>query len=453
VTRIVGSLVPPLESGAQFTLDLSPDWTVAGFALLLAVFCTLVFTAAPAIRLWRQDPLPHLKGSGGGSAGRFPLSSLLVVTQLVLCTVLATAGGLAWRARSAVDTSDIYIARDHLLLAATDTTAAAQPLEVPERIRQSLLALPGVASVSWALAAPPDSHSWKAVLAAPGVRTQGSFVGPDYLTALGVHLLAGRDLTEVDIHSAVINRKLAEALWPGQSALGRTLSLPGAVRQPVEVVGVAPDAPFSGVGDDGSYTGVGQAQRPNFVFLPDSPALPGQKTFHVRYRGGRASLPQAIRAAIRQIDPTMPVFSIRTMDEEWAAFTGPLRFIATLVQIFAVSALLLASVGLYAVVSFQTTRRTREFAIRAALGASPRQTVGAALRGGLWLSSISLGIGLVVSLAAARTAGSLLFGVGSIDAAVLLPVIALLSAVSLLACYLPSRRAANVDPAAALRNE
>jgi predicted permease len=454
VTRIVGSLTPPLESGARFSLDLTPDWQVALYALALAVLCTLVFTLAPAARLWRQDPLPRLKGADNAPGRRFPISSVLVTAQLALCAVLAVAGGFAWRAISSIDTTEVYIARDHLLLAAIDTTGAARPQTLPARVRDRLLALPGVTSVSWALAAPPDSHSWKGMPLTPSVRTQGSVVGPAYLNALGVRLMAGRDLSDTDLHAAVINRKLAEALWPGQSALGRTLSLPSA-REPVEVIGVAPNAPFSGVADDGGFTGVGLAERPNFVFLLDPPASsqPGQKTFHIRYKGDGGALAQAVRLAIHQVDPNLPVFSMRTMQEEWASFTGPLRFISTLVRIFAIVAMLLASVGLYAVVSFQTVRRTREFGIRVALGASPRQAVGTALRGGLWLGAIGLGMGMAIAVAAVSAARSLLFGIAPADPAVLTAVGGILSSVAVVACYLPARRAARVDPAVALRND
>jgi putative ABC transport system permease protein len=461
VTSIVGSLMPPIESGARFTMDLTPDWPVALYALALAAFCTLVFSIAPAVHLWRQDLAPRLKGSGEAAARGLSVSSALLVAQLALCAVLAAAGGFAWRALAAIDNTDVLIARDHLLLAAINTTPAGQPATALNSIRGRLLALPEVTSVSWALAAPPDSHSWKGVPATAvgsgrSVRTQGSRVGPDYLHALGVRLLAGRDLSGADLRSprpmAVINQKLADALWPGQPAVGRTFSMRLGDR-PVEVVGVAPNAPFSGVGDDGSYAGMGRAERPNFVFLPDSTEGVGQKTLHIRYRGDGGHLAQSVRAAIHQVDPGLPVFSMRTMEQEWASFTGPMRFISILVRIFALAALLLASVGLYAVVSFRTARRTHEFGIRAALGASPRQAIGEALRGGLRLSFIGLAIGLAIAGVAGRALRSLLFGVAPMDAAVLLTVVGLLGGVSWVACYLPARRAGRVDPAIALRHE
>jgi predicted permease len=451
ITRIIGALLPPIESGAHFDLDLSPDWTVALYAVLLAVLCTLLVAVAPAVRLWRQ---PMVGSALASQAPQPRLAQVLVVAQLALCVVLATGGAFAWSAISSIDTTNVVIARDHLLLAATSTSGSPGADTVLERIRDRLLALPGVTSVSWALAAPPDTHSWKHVQVTPNLTTQGMFVGPGYLSALGIRPVEGRDLSgRDDVTAAVINRKLAGLLWPGRSAIGRTFTLPSISNQPLEVVGVAPDAPYSGIADDGSYTGIGEAGRVPFVFLPDVAPFrgAGQKTFHIRYTGDRRSLATEVRAAIHDVDPQLPVFSIRSMEQEWSTFTGPLRLIARLVQSFAIVALLLSCIGLYAVVSFQTAARTHEFGIRTALGATPQQSVALALRGGLSVAAIGLAAGTALAIVVMRAVRSVLFGLAPADPLLLAGVLATLLAVSLIACYIPSSRAARIDPMAALR--
>jgi ABC-type antimicrobial peptide transport system permease subunit len=160
-----------------------------------------------------------------------------------------------------------------------------------------------------------------------------------------------------------------------------------------------------------------------------------------------------VRTAIREVDSRVPVFSLQSMESAWAAFNTPLRLMTTLLELFAIGSLVLASLGLYAVAAFYTAKRTREFGIRMALGASPRQTLSRVLKEGLLLTAIGVAIGIALSAAAGRAFGSLLFGVAATDKATYAAVLAVLASVSLLACYLPARRAARTDPTRALRED
>jgi len=464
--RAVVKFVPPLESGVRLEPDLSPDWSVAVYAMILAVAATLAFTLAPAVRTWRQDLLPWLKaGEHSVIQGRSRLANILVVAQLALCCLLLTSAGLAWRSISLMDTADLYFTKDHLLLAGVNTAGAAagkqQNIALLERMRRRLGALPGVVAASYAWSAPPRASTGIEVRAAGSaqpVLTDGSFVGPDYLAALGVPILTGRGITEADMTdanpSAVINQKLAQTLWPGQSALGRTISLTD-LDQPLEVVGIVPNGAFSGIGSGGAMTGIRKEDRGNFIFLAQqqSPSTPGEMTFHLRYAGSLKAIAPTVRAAIRETDSRVPVFSLQPMESAWAAFTAPVHLMTTLLELFAIGSLLLASLGLYAVAAFYTARRTREFGIRMALGASPRQSLNRVLKEGLLLTAIGVGIGLALSAAAGRAFGSLLFGVTATDKPTYLAVIGVLTAVSLLACYIPARRAARIDPTHALRQD
>jgi predicted permease len=461
-TRAIVALLPPLESGARFDVDFTPDWRVAVYALALALGSTLAFTMAPALRAWRQELLPSLKaGESGVIRGRSRLATVLTVAQLALCVILLIAGGLAWRSLSLVDTADLGFHRDHLLLAGVNTSGVeAPPGVLLEQLREHLRALPGVTSVSWAVAAPPHSHPWMALptyAAGTGrnVPADGTLAGPDYLRTLGVSIVAGRDFSHADlaasVQPAVINRKLAKALWPNESPLGKIVTL-GKGTRPMEVIGVVPDAAFNAVGQDGSFSGLAPSERRPFLFLADR-EIPQERTVHIRYSGGLAALVPAVRGAIRQVDNRLSVFSIRTMEAEWRDFTSPIRAVVILLTLFAIGSLVLASIGLYAVTSFYTARRTREFGIRMALGATPRQTLRAVFKEALLLAAAGLVIGLMICIAAGSALSRLLFGIAPTDAITYATVIISLTAVSLVASYLPARRAARIDPIQSLRED
>lgn len=187
----------------------------------------------------------------------------------------------------------------------------------------------------------------------------------------------------------------------------------GAGRQTIEIVGVVPNGSFSGVAKDGSFAGIGKAERPNFVFLAErsSSSAPGGKTLHIRYIGSLERLIPSVRAAVREVDGRVPVFSVRTMDQEFSDFTAPIRMITTLIGLFAALSLLLSAVGLYAAIAFHTARRTREFGIRSALGGAPWQIMRMVLKQGLVLATVGVALGLILTSAIGSTAAGLLFGV------------------------------------------
>jgi putative ABC transport system permease protein len=274
-------------------------------------------------------------------------------------------------------------------------------------------------------------------------------VGPDYLTVLGLSPIAGRSLGADDGGAeravAVINQDLADELWPGQLAVGRTLRLrPG--HPPVEIVGVTPNALFSGYGNE---------TRPHFVFLSQrqEPAPPGETSFYVRHTGTLDTVAPAIGRALRDVDARVPIVYMRPLDTELNANTWPIRFISTLLVLFGMGSLAIAAIGQYAVVAFDMKRRTRDFGIRIALGASSRQLLGAAIREGLRWTTIGLSAGFALSLVAGRAFRSILFGITPTDALTYLGVFVVLAIASLLACYLPARRVAEIDPMLALRQE
>ena len=247
-TKAIVKFIPPLASGARIEPGLTPDTQVALYALALAVLSALAFTVAPAVRAWRQELLPWLRsGENSVVAGRSTLSRFLVVAQLALCVVLLTGAGLASRSLYLISQIDLHFAKDHLLLVDIDTAGAQGDLSLLPRLLQRLRAVPGVVSASYATAIPTTNFGgWSATVQAVGAAasfpSNGMYAGPGFLETLGVRGIEGRGITIEDVAaarmSAVINRDLAQRLWPGQSALGRQFTVFG---DAVTVVGVAPD--------------------------------------------------------------------------------------------------------------------------------------------------------------------------------------------------------------------
>ena len=274
-------------------------------------------------------------------------------------------------------------------------------------------------------------------------------VGPGYLRAMGITPMAGRDFDERDADSgtiaAVINQHLAAALWPGQPAVGRTLRL-RSYPKPVVIAGVAPNA---------FYSGYRRQSDPNFILVNarHAPPAPEEATLYVRYSAALDEVVPAIGRTLRAVDDRAPIVYLRTMDEQLDSLTWPIHALTILLASFAVGSLLIATIGQYAAVAFTMRRRMRDFGVRIALGASSRDIRTSVLREGLRLTALGLAIGGALSLATAGSLRSMLFGVTPTDARTYVGVFALLAAASLIACYVPARRASRIDPMQALREE
>jgi predicted permease len=459
VSHAVIGLIPPLESGARIAPDLTPDWSVAAYGVLLALVSAFVFTLAPTLCVWRQQLLPWLKaGQHGVVQGRSHLARFLVIVQLALCAVLLTGAGLAGRSLHLINNTDLHFDKNHLLIVRVSTSVAARAgpenIALLERLRERLQTVPGIVSASYASAVPPNPFGgmWSAMVRTPGgsraVAVRGLDVGAGYLQTLGVHGVTGRGITSEDIsrggQSAVVTQQLAGELWPGGSPLGQTMYIDG---QSMNVVGIAPDGAYAGILAEGGNN--------NFVFLPEREGAdrPGVRFFHLRYAGKLEVIGPAIRAAVRETDPRIPVSGIHTIDTELDSYTAPLLVIATLPSCFSAGSLIVAAIGLYAIVSFHTARRTRDFGIRMSVGASAANIVTSVLREGLILAAIGCGTGIAIAAAATRILRSFLFGVNPLDVVTYAVVASLLALISLLACYVPARRAGRIHPMEALRQE
>jgi predicted permease len=456
---VVPFLVSHPETGAPvMTPDLAPDWTVVAYALGLAMLCTIAVTAGPALRIRHQQLLPFLKvGEQGVVQGRSRLTHGLVVLQLAFSVLLLTSAGLARRSLSLQDSLDVGFDTRNVLVATVHTVAGATTPDsnarLLEKLRDQLARLPGVEHVSyvpgrrlssWVDFPVRREQSEEPVLAVDNT------VAPGYFATFGVPLVAGRDFTRAgrsSSRSAVVTRQLADTLWPHESAIGKIL-LTGPTDHPTraEVIGVVENAYFSGRGTEGP---------PRYVFFSSAerPAAPGETTFYIRHHAGLEAMAPAVARALREADGRIPIASLRSLETEVASEVAPFWILATLLTMFAGGSLIIAAIGQYAVVAFDGRRRTREFGLRIALGASSSQLVTSVMAESFRLTAIGIVAGFVLSVGAGTLLARVLFGITPTDPPTYLGVFVLLATASLVACYLPARRAARTDPLVALRTE
>ena len=461
-------LIRVVEPQAGLLGEIKPDWQVAAYAMVLAMVATVAFTTAPALRSWRLQVLPWLRSAEPGMAqGRSRLSSVLVVTQLAFSVLLLTSAGLVYRSLSLLDSGQPGFNTDNLLLvtvragrAGPHVTAEPSPAERDagfaqlERMRERLAALGDVAAATYSRRVPNGNFiSSNPVARDPDAEPAPAIirpVGAYYLRALGLTASAGREITTADRRGgsrvAVINQHLATQLFGAQSPLGHTV-LVGERREPVEVIGVAPNALYDGPVHD---------ERPRYLFLAEQQTAgdpPMDPTFYIRYRGRLDRATAAASRALAEVDASVPIVSMSTMDARLQSVTVLERMIARLLMAFAMASLAVAALGQYAVAMFNMRRRTKDFGVRLAVGASAaqiqREVIGEALR----LTWRGLAVGFVLSVGAGVAARGVLFGVTPTDPGTYVAVFALLSTASIAASYLPAWRAARINVVEALRQE
>jgi predicted permease len=461
MSSIVADLVTPTVTPAVAQVITLPDWTVAGYALTLALGSMVFFSLAPAARAWKQPLLPWLKaGEQGVAQGRSRLSSGLVVLQLALAVLLITSAGLASRSTVLFATTDLGFDSSSILLATVNTGGGAADEQTStallERLRVRLQAVPGIEDVTYAWGGPSANvraEALRSETVGGSVGAAINYVGPDYLRVYGVTPLSGRALEFEEgraITPAVITQRLAQRLWPDQPAIGRRLFLGQQRESEVEVVGVAPDVYFNG-----NRLNRNRGRENLYVLLPSSRDWrdPGERTLYIRYRGRLDVVAPAISRAIRNEDPRVPLVRQRTFEAELEADLWPVRALTTLLTIFALVSLIVAIVGQYAVVAFSMRRRMREFGVRIAMGASSGQILTAVLQEGLRLTALGLVIGFGLSALTGIGLSRVLYGITPTDPLTYGTVLLLLSFVSLAACSLPAVRASRVNPMSTLRQE
>ncbi|MEP7343281.1 MAG: ABC transporter permease [Acidobacteriota bacterium] len=442
------------------------DVRIFGFTLLLSLLTGIVFGLAPALQAAKVDLNEALKSGGrtGAGAGHRRLRGALVVTEIALALVLLVGAGLLIQTFLKLRALDIGVNPENVLTLRTQLPRSKYG-ELPKRaafyqqVLERVRALPGVTAAGYGTAVP---LTWKG--GTSGFTVEGKEQGPGqdannrqvtagYLETMGVKLRQGRFFDEHDDAqsqpAAIINETMARQYWPGENAVGKRFKLGGTDSTSPwrTVVGVVGDVKEMGLeAPPKAETFYPFQQLPDMLWN-----MPRDLT--VRTSGDPMSLVAAVRQAVWSVDPAQPISNVRTMDEIMAEEVAQRRIGMTLLAAFAALALLLASLGIYGVLSYAVTQRTQEIGIRMALGANRLAVLRLVMADGLRLAAAGVAIGLGVSFALTRLMTGLLFGVSASDPRTLAGVTLLLTAVALLACYVPARRATKVDPMIALRYE
>ena len=448
-------------SGAPAFFRLGLDPAVLGVTLAVTLATVLAFGLGPALRASRTDLLATMKNEGPSpGAGRSRLRDGLVVLQVALSLVLVVDATLLIRSLRHIyqgesfDPSRVVIVRLRPTLAGYDAERArAFQVEVHRRLE----ATPGILSASpaaipaiwadntinvWPPNDPPADPS-------QATRFPANRVGPRFFNTLGVHLLSGRDFDARDVAGApavvIVSQAMVQRYWPGRSALGRQLVVDGV---PSEVIGVVPNL---------HYRTAGQAAEP-FVYRSYWQGSPGdsrstESRTHILVAGDPHRMLQEIRRVIAGVDPDMPVSEEQTLVDRLAYEFQPVRVAGTLLGGFGAVALFLSGFGLFGVLAFRVTERTREIGVRMALGAGPGQVARLVLRRGVVLTLAGSALGVVVALASVRLLRTLLYGVPPGDPPAFLAASLLLLVVGVAASWLPARRAIRLDPLLALRHD
>ncbi|HEX3235253.1 MAG TPA: ABC transporter permease [Gemmatimonadales bacterium] len=453
-------LVPKLQF--EVGLATSTDARVLLFTVVVAVLAVGLFGLVPALRASRVNVVPLAASAetawwSGGRPTRLRRS--LVVTQLALSVVLLVGGMLFVRSLVAARAMDLgFDARDRALVSFNvglqgydERRGQAFYDAVLARVR----ALPGIAAAGLARPVPFDSYgqttAWYIGDLANSrdgtARINTSVTSDGFIAALGLRLADGRDFTPGDSANAplvmIVGRSVATRLWPGRIPLGQQVRYAGAEGPQVTVVGVVDDAKFAVIGDaPGGH-----------LYLPVRQHYRDWQTLVVHTRGDPAAMLLRLEGVLASLDPALPAFGKTTLEEAVANGLSTSRTAATIAGFFGVLALLIASVGLYALVAGAVAERTREIGVRLALGCTPVGVLRLMMGEGARLGVIGLGIGLVGAFGVARAMGGLLYGLSPSDPVTFVLVPLTLGVVVLFATYVPARRAVRLDPVAALRSE
>ncbi len=457
------SFKPPVDF--PLAVDVSVDWRVLGFSFIVSVLTGVVFGLVPALQATSPSLVSALKDTaaqGGGRRSR--LRSGLVVAQIALSLVLLIGAGLVVRTLQELQTMNPGFNPNNALTLSFDLGLQGYDKARGEQFYQQIVervqSMPGVRSVAVTSYVPLSLNYSSNNIFVEGQPTERganapsamvAAVGPKYFETMATPLVQGREFTEQDKEKsesvAIVNETFVRRLIPdaksSADAVGRRFSFDGSGGPFQRIVGVA---------KDGKYFNISEEPR-TFVWRPLSQGYFSTGILMVRTVGDPQSMIPAVRNEVHSLDPNLPIFDVKTLTEHMRLALFPARVAATVLGVFGFVALMLAAIGIYGVTSYSVAQRTREIGIRMALGAQLGDVLRLILSHGVKLTLLGVSLGLIGSYLATRAITSVLYGVSATDLPTFVFVSLLLTAVALVACYWPARRATKVDPLVALRYE
>jgi predicted permease len=460
LTRGLLALAP--AEGQPLLITAHPDVRILTFTFCLTLATGVIFGLLPALRASRPDPWTTLKdtvGSIAGTGGSLFLRKGLVTAQVALSFLLLFGAGLFVRSLQNLKTTDTGIALDNLVtfqlspaLSGYDEPRAVQ---FNQQLLERLRSAPGVKSAAMAAVPVLAGNEWDSSTAVEGHRAADgedmqafmNALSPGYFDTMRIPFLEGRDFRPSDIKEqadvAIVNRRFADHFFPGKSALGKRLGRGGGpnAKLTIEIIGVVADSLY-----EGPREGVRRQ-----VFVPNWGK--NSAAFYVRTNTSASSSYGVIRNEVRQLDASMPVYEMKTLEAQLDETLLTDRLIALLSAGFGLLATILASIGLYGVMAFVVARRRKELGIRLALGAQPGLVIWMVMREVLLLLTIGLALGIPSALALGRYISSQLYGIQPNDPRMAVWTVVLLTVVSAVAGLIPAQRASRIDPILALRYE
>lgn len=438
----------------QIVLNLTPDLRVLGYALLLTVITGVASGLAPALHASRADVNTSLKEGDGpfGSQGGGWLRHSLVAVQVAVCMILLIAAGLLMRGLYFAQTVDPGFTMSGIAVASMDLRTQGYKEEpaaaFERRLKEKVAGLPGVDGIVEARQTPLNDNHWVTNFSVPGkpaeYDVEDNAISQGYFSMIGIPIVRGRDFTEEEVRAganvAIVTETTARKFWPGEDPIGKILR--EGDKTDLQIVGVARDAQVSHLG----------ATPKLYVYLPAGPKEQSRLQLLIHGGGGFAAVAAGVRGVAADVDPDVMV-DVTKFEDNLEIWRVPARIVAGLSGSLGALALLLAGVGVYGVVSYAVSRRTREIGIRMTLGADGRDVMGMILRQSMRPVLIGAAIGIAACAGVSWVLSSILFGISARDPIAFVFVPGFLLGIALLASYVPARRATKVNPVVALRYE
>lgn len=456
---IVRTLLAYLNSGkpAGAVLHAAPDPLVLSFCLVLTLLTAILFGLAPAWQSIRPDVLPELRDAParGIARDRTALRKSLIVFQIALSLVMLFAAGLLTRTLSRLQAIDLGFKPAHVIALSVDPAmtgySPADTNRIFDEILGRLRAQPGIAAASLATVSPLEGSMIALNIEVPGhtnrksdAQTDFNMISPGYFATLNQPLLLGRDFSDRDLknaqHVAIVNELFVAQYMPGLNPIGRHFKVGGG---DVEIVGVAGNARYQTL----------REAPPPLVYLPAKQTQSSGYTLLVQTPGNPRTAIAAIEHTIRAIDSKLPVYNVRTLEAQIDQGVSSERVLSFLSALFSALATLLCAIGLYGIIAYGVSRRTREIGVRFAVGAQKSDVARLFLGESILVIAIGILIGIPAALASARLLTTLLYGLQPNDTSTLAITAVILLIAGLMATMLPVRRAARIEPLEALRYE